>query len=521
MKLSIDILLDKMNQFNIRAYSDANIEPMLDRPQLISSNSIINKNILYVGYAKDFPDINEIEPGCSIVCIGTPKGFSEAALPKINLMIVDDNSVGLDTVLNKIIDLFMFFNQWESHMQNMVLNNSALQDFVEASDEVLGWPISIIDRAEKTLATSRFEDSDDIIWKEICSGYIHTELLLKDSVKISEIMQYNKPVQRYSTVSNRVLLSQSIRISGHVIGFIATHHPKSSEQFFSRGVEQLVNYFTGFIAKRMRSEEFYNMSRGSMFEYLLVDLIEGHINNEALISDRLLFLNWNLDKYKVLIRIEAPQNLLNYLRDHMSHIAPQSHSIIYSGGLVTIISGLDADGLTTSVLEKLQGYLEDKNANCGISNLYMSLVDTEKHYQQTLTALKYGKIQHPRLSTYKYSAYAFQHAISILAQHTDIMDYYHSAFKRLFPLTKANQILFDTLNIYLQTNCNIAASAKLLFIHRNSMIYRIKRLEDELQIDFMDPKVRLHLSISFEIYNYMKYFDSSNSQGAYLAEKNS
>jgi sugar diacid utilization regulator len=513
MRLSIDILSDKMDPFSVRPYTDTDADPSLDRPKLISNDLINDRSVLYVGYAKDIPDISAIEPGVSLVSIGTPPGFSDDLIPiNFNLLIVDGDGVEMEAVFNKIIDLFMHFNQWEVHIQDMLLSNSSLQDFVDASDEVLGWPISIIDRAEKTLAASRFEDSDDIIWKEICSGYIRTELLLKDSVKISEIMQYCKPVQRYSTVSDRVILSQSIRISGHVVGFIATHHPKRSKQLFSHGVEQLVNYFTGFIAKRMRSDEFYNMSRGSMFEYLLVDLIEGHITNEALITDRLLFLKWNPDKNKVLIRTEAPQNKLNYLRDYMFRIIPQNHSIIYSGGVVTIVSGLEAEGLSSDILEQLRSFLAENNAVCGISNIYSSLTETEKHYAQTQTAITFGKIQHPGLFIYRYSTYTFQHAISILSKHVDITDYYHAAFKRLFPQTKTNQFLFDTLLIYLQTNCNIAASAKLLFIHRNSMIYRIKRLEDELQIDFMNPEVRLQLSFSFEIYNYIKHFDSKNQE---------
>ncbi|MGI5849458.1 MAG: PucR family transcriptional regulator [Christensenellales bacterium] len=520
MRLSIDMLFDKMDPFSVRPYTDADADPSLDRPKLISSDPINDRSVLYVGCAKDIPDINTIESGISVVSIGAPPGFSTSVPINFNLLIIDGEEVELETVFNKIIDLFVSFNQWEVHMQDMLLSNSPLQDFIDASDEVLGWPISIIDRAEKTLAVSRFEDSDDIIWKEICSGYIRTELLLKDSVKISEIMQYSKPVQRYSTVSDRIILSQSIRISGHVVGFVATHHPKRSKQLFSHGVEQLVNYFTGFIAKRMRNDEFYNMSRGSMFEYLLVDLIEGHINNEALIADRLLFFKWNPDKNKVLIRTEAPQNKLNYLRDYMFRIVPQNHSIIYGGGVVTIVSGLEVDGLSSQILEQLRSSLAENNAVCGISNTYSSLTETEKHYGQTQIAITFGKIQHPNLIVYRYPTYALHHAISILSQHTDITDYYHAAFKRLLPLTKTNQFLFDTLWIYLQTNCNIAASAKLLFIHRNSMIYRIKRLEDELQIDFMNPEDRLHLSISFEIYNYIQRFDA-NSQELHISENNS
>ena len=363
MRLSIDILLEKMGHYDIRSYTEPDSEPELDSPRLLGNDSVVqNSNYLYICYAKDIPSICDIEPGNHIACIGIPNGFSEENPPNINLMIVNEN-ITLDILFNEILDLFLYFNQWEMHIQDLILNNSSLQDFVDSSDEVLGWPISIIDRAEKTLAVSKFEDSDDIIWNEICNGYIHTELLVKDSIKITEIMNYNKPVQRYSTVSERIMLSQAIRVGGHVVGFIGTHHPRRSNQHFSHGVEQLVNYFTNFIAKRMHCEEFYNMSRGSMFEYLLVDLIKGHIKDNDVIADRLQFLNWDLDKGKLLLRIEASPTKLNFLRDHMYQVVSQSNCIIYNGGLASIVSGLDTEGLPAGVMDRLRSFLSENQAN--------------------------------------------------------------------------------------------------------------------------------------------------------------
>lgn len=516
MKLSIDILLDKLGQYNIRSYSDANTEPELDYPRLLCKGaSIESTNFLYVGYGQDV-DVHDVLPGSSIVSIGIPNGFSDELTLEFNLMIVNE-SIRIDTLFNKIMDLFLYFNQWEMDMHELIVNGSDLQDFINASDEVLGWPISIIDRAEKTLATSRFKDSDDIIWNELCNGHIHTELLLKDSVKISEIIQFNKPVQRYSTISERVILSQAIRVSGHVVGFVATHHPQRSEQLFSIGVEHLVNYFTNFIAKRMRCNEFYNMSRGSMFEYLLVDLIEGHINDAELIEDRLLFLNWNLDKNKMLLRIEAPQKSLSILRDHLNQVIPHNHCIIYNGGLVAIVSGLD-ESLSPASLEQLLSFLNEYHAQCGMSNLYSSLLETTIHFQQARIALKFGNIHRPDHVIYQYSEYTIHHALSILAKHADLHDFYHQAFKRLLPLTKTSSILFDTLRVYLQTNCNIAASAKLLFIHRNSMIYRIKRLEEELLIDFFNPNTRLQLLMSYEIYDSLNSIQYDEGKSPSLAQ---
>ena len=152
-------------------------------------------------------------------------------------------------------------------------------------------------------------------------------------MQISEVVNYNRPIQRYSTVSKRIILTQPVRINNHVVGFIAIHNPNRTEEYFSKGIEHIVNYFTKFVAKMMNSNEFYSMSRGVMFEYLFVDLIEGNISDSAEISDRLLFINWSLDDGKILLSISSQCDNLKTLRDYIMQIIPSMHCVIYENVL--------------------------------------------------------------------------------------------------------------------------------------------------------------------------------------------
>lgn len=56
--------------------------------------------------------------------------------------------------------------------------------------------------------------------------------------------------------------------------------------------------------------------------------------------------------------------------------------------------------------------------------------------------------------------------------------------------------LLATLDAYLQHGCNTSAAAKDLFLHRNTMIHRIEKIKDLLQIDFTDETENLLLRLS-------------------------
>ena len=61
-----------------------------------------------------------------------------------------------------------------------------------------------------------------------------------------------------------------------------------------------------------------------------------------------------------------------------------------------------------------------------------------------------------------------------------------------------NADLLHTLRIYLRCNCNAVEAAERLFLHRNSLSYRLQRIEDVLKVDLKDPNVRLSLGLALE-----------------------
>lgn len=59
--------------------------------------------------------------------------------------------------------------------------------------------------------------------------------------------------------------------------------------------------------------------------------------------------------------------------------------------------------------------------------------------------------------------------------------------------------LVNTLEVWINNRLNIAQAARELFIHRNTMLYRISNIEDLLQVDLEEPTELLSIQLALSL----------------------
>ena len=62
--------------------------------------------------------------------------------------------------------------------------------------------------------------------------------------------------------------------------------------------------------------------------------------------------------------------------------------------------------------------------------------------------------------------------------------------------------LCNTLRAYINNNCNSNATAEILYIHRNTMRYRLDKIEKILNVDLDNLSVCLELKLAFIIMDF-------------------
>lgn len=137
----------------------------------------------------------------------------------------------------------------------------------------------------------------------------------------------------------------------------------------------------------------------------------------------------------------------------------------------------------------------------GVSNQTHNFSEIQRAYKEAQSTALTLRSRKQVISFYKKKE--INELLQMIPQ-TDLMNYQRMVFKAFSSLSEDEQlILFETLNEYLESHCQISETAKRLYVHRNTVIYRIEKCGNLLQKDLKDPEVTLQLRLALRIRNHL------------------
>lgn len=80
---------------------------------------------------------------------------------------------------------------------------------------------------------------------------------------------------------------------------------------------------------------------------------------------------------------------------------------------------------------------------------------------------------------------------------------------------KNNSHLIETLECWISNKLNVAETARQLYIHRNSLLYRIEKIQSILVSDFKDSEELLKIQIAIKIYYILRENNTFKIQSEY------
>ncbi len=393
-----------------------------------------------------------------------------------------------------------------------------IEELADTIGELLQNPITIEDADHKLIAYSSHGDStDQARWSTIMGRRVPEKVLTrlwKDGVfqqLLTEDDPVHIPAKDEVGLGKRVAIA--IRKGADVLGYIwaqEVNRPLTQDddeilrQAARAAVSRLVQRQGKRKAEEQRRKEF------------LWELLLGNHSSETAIKQKAESLQMTLPSNYLICVIEAPgARLEQYLypllmRDKLLWVVDGAQIVLLME--VSNASGRNGQSLFQKVeqfladsLGKLVAHVSEGNVIAGYGRSYKAYADIVRSYREALHVVKVKRLFPQETATiHGFHDLGIYRFLLQLKKWGDEEGYENNRLTRLKTYDQENQTnLLETLEVFLDTAGKGNVTAQRLHIHINTLGYRLRRIEEIIQVDLEDPNQRtsLYLDLKMEKLN--------------------
>ncbi len=157
-------------------------------------------------------------------------------------------------------------------------------------------------------------------------------------------------------------------------------------------------------------------------------------------------------------------------------------------------------------LERTQARLQPQNArnklfySGGIGQITKSVQAIPQAWREAQQALEIGRRLFGEGKLHSFARLGIYRLLFPLYGEQTLMDFYRETLGPLLDAdNRSNQALLETLEGFFRCNGNLSETARVMHLHRNSLLYRLSRIEELLGHSLEDAELRLSLQIALKI----------------------
>lgn len=252
------------------------------------------------------------------------------------------------------------------------------------------------------------------------------------------------------------------------------------------------------------------------FKKIIEDIIECRLTDEKDLRSRLMETNMDPSSYFRLLVLslneESEVNAVawNDIIDRMHESFPTCYTSIYGNNIIIIDRNAHRGPRYYVNEQSLLPVLEKNDCYMGIGNISNHLISLPAMYNQTIAGIRYGRMLDPDKRFFYYEDYAMYQIVELaieasrhimnsrnpihLCNNEAVLIMQHDNYQ--------GDNLMDVLTAYLQNDCNATKTSEILYIHRNTLNNKIRKIEEVMGKTLNDPKLRERLRFSCAVHNY-------------------
>ena len=430
-----------------------------------------------------------------------------------------ETQLPLPALYNCVHEHLYRFQAWDASLHEVVYKNAGLQELLQRAAAEIHGTLLLMNVGYKHIASVCDPQVKDPVAEELCvNGY--------QSFDTIQAVRRETPVHRapdgkaaeyVSQKSHNYTIVRRICYQGNLVARLCVilNGPEPNPC-----CSDLCAILAGYIAEYMFSNQGVDYGSNAAFGSLAADLIECRLTDPEELEQRLKQIKLAVKRYYhvIVVSFESTQGQenipWNYIISQLEQIFPFSNITTYHGEILMIVRKTKRGSRMPIDQEKLLPILERYNGYASIGNTSEFLSSLPPMYHQVKDALRIGRVMDPERRIFYYEDYSVYQIIELAAESAR----YSMSTRNLIHLcnneavallirdNKTGGSLLEFLYTYLIHERNATETAKALYIHRNTAMYKIHKIEEILGRDLNDPALRERLLFSYHVLEYMSRY---------------
>jgi hypothetical protein len=497
MELGLSIIIEGLSEYKPIMHKINNIKAQIRGFQHYSTVfSEPGPDYLYIiNTEKNGRDFSQNCPKHIIILGNMPKDLPE----KIDTLIQLPQGIQVEAVIQTGNALLASYDAWYNSLLMAVINHKPIDAFLDIAAQKLVNPILVMNNNLSIISTtgSISSSTKGTIWEKVnVPGFVLDNFYTPEEIrKISlHIAQKNEQIISLRPVNDPAHFTMGINIwiDGKLYGAIGTvdmNEPftDGQKETFAVIAQVLKLYFQNHSIYMQIAEDKANWVDG---------LLDGVNISADIVSKYLYRFHWKLDDHFCIVTFTASADLkipiISILDlNQINGLFPEALVSVYGEYVIMIIRCTDKQQLQEKKKQQLEQYLKKDNMlRCGVSMVFSNFLHLRYYYTQSKFAAAQCK---PQLSPSIcfYEDYQTEHVLQSLSLGADLRCFCHPGILSLWESgNEAQRELVHCLYHYFSNSKNISATAHAIHIHRNTLIYRLRKVSEILNVDIKQPSIK-------------------------------
>lgn len=421
-------------------------------------------------------------------------------------------------LFNDQVIKLQYYKQVQDKLTDLVIAGEGLDGIVRVLEELLKNPVVIYDKKFCALAATdpkivRFAEVQDSSEREVLNNkhYYYRQIVLLPELNNRKVTQVVIPIQQLHQI-NAYLVVTEINQKMGTLEYIILENASTVVS-----LELVKRFAIGEVERK--------------FKYDLLDtIVAGNFHLETVL-ERASLIGWDLRGAFCVVMMEF-DNIKKYLQDrenrntflteigntvanvineythHFMRIKSDSLYVLWPVGLE---NHADVTSNINKAVQRITVILKKKYKNmqlfAGVGGIVPQIQDVAESFAEAKNAIHYGKTTNENFVNF--SDLGVMRLLCKFGENNDLQEYIPSFINKLQVYDQENNTnLLHTLEVFLGTNSNAAQTAKELFVHYKTVLYRLEKIKEISGIDLNNNKDRLEAELGIKILNLLKKIDT-------------